>query len=312
MTTALLDAALHELLLRLAAVAPDELVVRSRETLARSGAAAAARMVAAADVPLTRHDARVLDIAGATVAARGVPEPPLRWRFVPGADPADELEPAMAVAAAGAEPGALGVWRAVRVPLSGTGGTGRHAVYVLELGEGEPAPVAERVQTALAVAGVATPLVEVLVTGSEVPLYQRMARAAGVLLWSAEPEQPVRVARTYDRAAAGGRPGFDPGHPVLDGEGKTAVLAYLRAGTVLLDTACTDLDVVDPLRGKVVPMRMRTDGSWIWPDAVAYYLGHYGLAPDPELLSHISAGPPRPAVPDAVAVHRALAALVSA
>jgi hypothetical protein len=68
-------------------------------------------------------------------------------------------------------------------------------------------------------------------------------------------------------------------------------------------------DVMDNRRHAVVPMNFRTDGHWVWADAVAYYLRTYGLAPDADLLEHIRARQYEVAVVDAVASHRALAAL---
>lgn len=52
-------------------------------------------------------------------------------------------------------------------------------------------------------------------------------------------------------------------------------------------TTGTGEDVVDPARGAVVPMGLRTDGTWIWADAAAYYLREHHLAPDARLLAHI-------------------------
>jgi hypothetical protein len=68
-------------------------------------------------------------------------------------------------------------------------------------------------------------------------------------------------------------------------------------------------DILDPARGAVVPLNVRTDGSWIWTDMVTYYLNVYGMAPDPQLLSDLeTTGYTMPAV-DSVAMHRAMVAL---
>jgi len=161
-------------------------------------------------------------------------------------------------------------------------------------------------QRALRDAGDPAPLVEVVRTGAEVPAYQRMARAYGTLVWAATPAPEITVARTYDGRDARGAPTFAPDHPVLDPPDRDAVLTYLRAGTFLLRTSSTEIDVVDPARGPVVPLGLRTDGTWIWPDAVAYYLDHHGLAPDARLVAWIRAAGTGPRELDAVAVHRAL------
>ncbi|WP_370942277.1 hypothetical protein AB5J62_24510 [Amycolatopsis sp. cg5] len=302
-------AVLHELLLRLAAIAPDALVIEARRELARSGVSAAAKVVTsvAADLPLTRYDLEVLDSVGAPAAVRPEwPDPPLRWHFAPGGAAAGDLELAMAVAMAGAESGARGLWLAERSLL---GGGASHPVYVLEVDDDDPAAVTGRLQDALTGAGAAMPLAEVVVAGAAIPGYQRAALESGVLLWAPEPEVLARVARTYDHVDRLGVAGFRHGHPVIEGQEKDAVLAYLRTAPVLLESSAAIGDVVEPERGRVVSVRMRTDGEWVWPDAVGYYLDRYGLAPEPALLAHIEAVGVPPAELDAVTIHRVLAQL---
>jgi hypothetical protein len=70
----------------------------------------------------------------------------------------------------------------------------------------------------------------------------------------------------------------------------------LRSGEPVLDTPGALDDVLDPGRLGVVPVGFRSDGRWIWPDAVTYYLERHGLAPEPELVAHVLArsGPPDP------------------
>jgi hypothetical protein len=81
------------------------------------------------------------------------------------------------------------------------------------------------------------------------------------------------------------------------------------AGEPLLLTTGRSEDVADRDRGTAVPASFRTDGTWVWSDAAAYYLDAHGLRPDPDLLDHIRArGYVRPAV-DGVALHRAMAVL---
>jgi hypothetical protein len=48
-------------------------------------------------------------------------------------------------------------------------------------------------------------------------------------------------------------------------------------------------DALNPDAGQVVPSSFRTDGEWIWTDAVAYYLEQHSMAPDEELAAHIEA-----------------------
>jgi hypothetical protein len=314
-----LTPSLHELLLRLAGTVSDEFLARARRELADGGPARAAAVVAgqAAALPLTEHDLRVLavplDAAGAARLSglRPAPgEPPFRWRFRAfeyDGSAADDLALAALIAVVSAEPAARGLWRAERSRL---GDAARPVpVYVAETDGGDQAVLAGRLQGALAGAGDTVPRVEVVATGAELPVYQRVAREYGTLLWAEEPECVITVARTYDAVDGQGSPAFAPDHPVLADERRAAVLAYLRGSTTLLHTGMTIADVVEAGQDAVVPVSMRTDGTWIWPDAVAYYLDRYGLAPEPRLLDHIETSGASPPELDAVAVHRAMSEL---
>jgi hypothetical protein len=95
----------------------------------------------------------------------------------------------------------------------------------------------------------------------------------------------------------------------MDAAAADRVLAFLDAGTALLETTQRMSDILDPERGPIVAMTYRTDGAWIWTDTVSYYLREYGLAPDPDLLAHIERNGFVAGAPAGTAAHRALAAL---
>jgi hypothetical protein len=89
-------------------------------------------------------------------------------------------------------------------------------------------------------------------------------------------------------------------------------VAALEGGSVLMSTTARLDDVLDPADGRGrVPTGFRTDGVWVWSDAVAYYLRAHGVAPVSGLLSHFhsESADPAAASPDAVAMFRATAAL---
>ncbi|WP_425388723.1 hypothetical protein [Amycolatopsis jejuensis] len=97
----------------------------------------------------------------------------------------------------------------------------------------------------------------------------------------------MRTPRVYDGLD-------DAGHPVverepLSPEERERVLAYLDDAPVILASRSNDTDAFDPSRTDVVPLNFRTDGRWVWPGAVAYYLRVHEIAPDPELVAHIRA-----------------------
>src|SRR5690606_22481010 len=48
-------------------------------------------------------------------------------------------------------------------------------------------------------------------------------------------------------------------------------------------------DQLDSSRPASVPDTWHTDGSWLWPGAVGYYLSQYGVPPEPEFLDHLRA-----------------------
>ncbi|MGW7534191.1 hypothetical protein [Amycolatopsis sp. NPDC054798] len=125
----------------------------------------------------------------------------------------------------------------------------------------------------------------------------------------ASPAAELRTPRVYD--------GFDEaGNPVveretLSPEERERVLAYLDSAPVILASRSNDIDAFDPSRTDAVPLNFRTDGSWVWPGAVGYYLREHGISPDPELVEHIrAAGYAVPEVDEATQ-QRMLAAMTS-
>ena len=99
------------------------------------------------------------------------------------------------------------------------------------------------------------------------------------------PPGPMRTPRVYDRLDESGRPVVN--RPPLDPAERGRVLEYLETAPVVLAARSYDRDAFAPDTPPSVPMNFRTDGAWVWPGAVAYYLRNHGLAPDPELLAHI-------------------------
>jgi len=101
----------------------------------------------------------------------------------------------------------------------------------------------------------------------------------------AAPDGAMRTPRIYDGLDAQGRP-LVRRPPLAPGE-RDQVLAYLDAAPVVLAARSNGDDAFVPGRTDVVPLNFRTDGSWVWPGAVAYYLREHDVPPDPELLAHL-------------------------
>jgi hypothetical protein len=218
---------------------------------------------------------------------------------------ADPVAAAAARAAAG--PGARGLWAALRSEDDDDPGV---PVFLLEVAPGESTvDHAVRLRAALVAAGEATPRVEVFRTGDRLPDYQRAARGGGTLLWAAPAPAPELVP-VFDAGGDGG-PRFAADRPVLSTVERAGVVDYLRAAAPVLLTTAVLADVVEPDRGEVVPLTFRTDGRYVWPEAVAYYAAEYGLAPHPPLLDAIRAAGYRPPAADGVALFRARAAVLT-
>ncbi len=133
-----------------------------------------------------------------------------------------------------------------------------------------------------------------------------MRRMAGL-----GPERPgprFRMARVFDGVSSGGRPVVN--RPELDAEERDKLLDYLDGAPVVVPGRGVDLDRLADTPESTVPIAFHSDGTWIWPAAVNYYLRKYGIAPDPDLVQHIRAnGFVIPDVPDAA--RQAAAAHVS-
>jgi len=185
-------------------------------------------------------------------------------------------------------------------------------VYVVEVDmDAEFLSIAARIQEALAAAGEAHPQVEVVPTSVELPVYQSAARAYGALLWARDPERELRLAKPFGGVGEEGDPSFDPDHPrIHDPVERNLVLRYLELGEPILFANAMTKDIVKPDRGEVVPFDVRTDGTWIWFDATAYYLSRHQLAPPADFLDHIRSAEYLAPVADGVAWHRAVAHLV--
>jgi len=97
----------------------------------------------------------------------------------------------------------------------------------------------------------------------------------------------VRIARVF--AASAASPGDGLHEWITDSDERHRLTAYLRAGAPILTTTALQPDLIDPARGKVVGASFRTDGTWVWSEALAYYVGAYGLAPEDEFYAHIQA-----------------------
>jgi hypothetical protein len=330
--------ACHQMLLQLAGRAPDDLLTQCRDWLARGEFADLARCVTfwtvSQDVALAEAEVVLLSalLAEADADPRALthiriedaelyPYYGFAPEIPPGLDGSNGAAPAQgkktsakveeaAVKAVGAEPGAVGVWRAWRFPSDGAPWPPPKRVFVVEVRAGVDEPdVAARLQGRLTTAGEASPQVEVYQTGDQLPAYQELGRAYGELLWAAAADPGIEVAAVFDEVDAETGPCFRPDHPQLAEDEADRIVKYLYAGEPLLVTTSRMDDLVDTSQTYCVPMSFRTDGTWIWSDASAYYAERHRLEPDAALVAHLRSNDYTVPLVDGVAVYRALAVL---
>ena len=73
----------------------------------------------------------------------------------------------------------------------------------------------------------------------------------------------------------------------LDPREIPALQMYLTQAPVVLAAPGNAQDELVPSAGQNIPRAFHSDGVWVWPAAVGYYLGYYQLPPSDALLAHI-------------------------
>jgi len=127
-----------------------------------------------------------------------------------------------------------------------------------------------------------------------------------------EPDRGApRLARVFDGESPAGTPWFSPGRlRIPEPVRRERIAAYLMSGRLVVRVSDP---VPDPMDGGYrVPMSYRTDGCWVWQEALAHYLLSRGVAPELDLLCHIEergyappVGVPDGVIPAAAAVVKA-------
>jgi len=220
----------------------------------------------------------------------------------------DDLDRSLAEAA-NEVAGLAGLWRAWRYPASKSLWPAPRRHYLAYV---EPAGGADSVDAAAQLIDVVIadaeptdheplPLVDVFGDTAELTTYQRAVLSASALTWARRPDGGLRFVEAIAGDDAPERPLSPPERDV--------VLDYLERGPRLVTAEQTETDELDPSKGDVVPGGWRTDGRWVWPEAVAYYLRVHGVAPEEAFLAETRHhGRPDPVV-DPVHMHRALSSL---
>lgn len=119
-----------------------------------------------------------------------------------------------------------------------------------------------------------------------------VSRSVGALALGFCPasDTEVRIARVFD-GCDDGTPWFGASHPcVVDAAHRERLLDLLRGGEVVFRS---DVRLPDLLSGATdaVCADLRSDGTWVWSEASAYYLERHRLRPDRELVAHLMTAP---------------------
>lgn len=61
------------------------------------------------------------------------------------------------------------------------------------------------------------------------------------------------------------------------GEDKTKILQYLQSGSIIVYCCGTCDDVINPENGIAGVPSFFTDGKWVWPGDLIYYVDRYNL-----------------------------------
>ncbi|MFD9547011.1 hypothetical protein ACFWBG_06480 [Nocardia salmonicida] len=94
----------------------------------------------------------------------------------------------------------------------------------------------------------------------------------------------LRLSAPFDGRDPEGKPVVN--RSAVDSDIQDRVLSYLEHAPVILSARGHDADEFDPTQ-RDVPLNFHTDGAFVWPGAVPYYLRKYGLPPEAALVQHI-------------------------
>lgn len=104
----------------------------------------------------------------------------------------------------------------------------------------------------------------------------------GMIPGSGTSPPALRTAQVFDNA---GHPITD--RPTVSPQERGQMVEYLERAPIVLTARSYDTDQLDPSGSQSVPLTFHTDGNWIWPGAVGYYLRQHDVCPETDLVAHI-------------------------
>lgn len=99
---------------------------------------------------------------------------------------------------------------------------------------------------------------------------------------------------------------------ISDPDERVRIEQFMNGGGIVMATGRKAVDVLDPDRGRVVPMIFRTDGEWVWAKSMSYYLMEHDVPLDTEFLNHIRSCQYISAMPDEMQIQQAIRLLQEA
>ncbi|MBD2900353.1 hypothetical protein amrb99_93570 [Actinomadura sp. RB99] len=119
------------------------------------------------------------------------------------------------------------------------------------------------------------------------PLFEEQLREQGRDGTPPPVPAALRIAQVFDSVDPDGTPRYD--RPPVPEHEREPLLRYLQEAPIVLAARGYDTDRLDPAHPAEVPLTYHTNGVWIWPGAVHYYLRVHGVPPEPRLVGYASA-----------------------
>ena len=80
---------------------------------------------------------------------------------------------------------------------------------------------------------------------------------------------------------------FDHLHSPFTEKEKALICSYLQRGEVLVACCGFSNDIVNPEKGVAGVPSILTDGTFVWPGDLAYYVNHYNLSLPSAFIQHM-------------------------
>lgn len=87
-----------------------------------------------------------------------------------------------------------------------------------------------------------------------------------------------------------GQPSLRESLRAVPHEMEATVVAYLSTGQTLAAAGGVVHDEIDPQGGVIGPLKVLTDGTWVWPSDLAHYVAKYHVRLPKEFIEQVVRG----------------------